>query len=142
MACITEAAIGFPNGSGTIPLENGMLSEILGERGWNTYMVGKWVDLLSRTGMGAGELGGVRDDAMYRVGDTWWFASRSANCTTTATSRSTRCWLGSLPTIRLGADRLATVTGSNAKTGDPPTGAPSTARCGCHQTGPHPKGVT
>ena len=42
MACITEAAIGFPNASGTIPPENGMLSEILGERGWNTYMVGKW----------------------------------------------------------------------------------------------------
>jgi arylsulfatase A-like enzyme len=42
MACITEAAIGFPNASGTIPPENGMLSEILGEAGWNTYMVGKW----------------------------------------------------------------------------------------------------
>ncbi len=42
MACITEAAIGFPNASGTIPPENGMLSEIIGERGWNTYMVGKW----------------------------------------------------------------------------------------------------
>ena len=42
MACITEAAIGFPNASGTIPPENGMIPEILGERGWNTYMVGKW----------------------------------------------------------------------------------------------------
>ena len=42
MACITEAAIGFPNASGTIPPENGMLSEMLGELGWNTYMVGKW----------------------------------------------------------------------------------------------------
>jgi arylsulfatase A-like enzyme len=42
MACNTEAAIGFPNASGTIPPENGMLPEILGERGWNTYMVGKW----------------------------------------------------------------------------------------------------
>jgi arylsulfatase len=42
MACITEAAIGFPNASGTVPPENGMLSEILGEQGWNTYMVGKW----------------------------------------------------------------------------------------------------
>ncbi len=42
MACITEAAIGFPNASGTIPPENGMLSESLGELGWNTYMVGKW----------------------------------------------------------------------------------------------------
>jgi arylsulfatase len=42
MACITEAAVGFPNASGSIPPENGMLSEMLGERGWNTYMVGKW----------------------------------------------------------------------------------------------------
>jgi arylsulfatase A-like enzyme len=42
MACITEAAIGFPNASGTIPPENGTLPEILGELGWNTYMVGKW----------------------------------------------------------------------------------------------------
>ena len=42
MACITEAASGFPNASGTIPPENGMLPEILGELGWNTYMVGKW----------------------------------------------------------------------------------------------------
>jgi arylsulfatase len=42
MACITEAAVGFPNASGTIPPENGMVPEILAERGWNTYMVGKW----------------------------------------------------------------------------------------------------
>jgi arylsulfatase A-like enzyme len=42
MACITEGAIGSPNASGTIPPENGMLSEILGELGWNTYTVGKW----------------------------------------------------------------------------------------------------
>ena len=41
MACITEAAIGFPNASGTIPPENGMLPEILGELGWNTYMTGQ-----------------------------------------------------------------------------------------------------
>jgi arylsulfatase len=42
MACITEAASGFPNASGTIPPENGMIPEILGEQGWNTYIVGKW----------------------------------------------------------------------------------------------------
>ena len=42
MACITEGASGFPNASGTIPPENGMLPEVLGELGWNTYIVGKW----------------------------------------------------------------------------------------------------
>ncbi len=42
MACITEAAIGFPNASGVIPPENGQIQEILGASGWNTYMVGKW----------------------------------------------------------------------------------------------------
>jgi arylsulfatase A-like enzyme len=42
MACITEAASGFPNASGVIPPENGQIQQILGERGWNTYMVGKW----------------------------------------------------------------------------------------------------
>jgi site-specific recombinase XerD len=30
------------------------------------------VELLARTGMRAGELGGIRDDAMYRLGDRWW----------------------------------------------------------------------
>jgi arylsulfatase len=42
MACITEGSSGFPNASAVIPPENGMLSEILAELGWNTYMVGKW----------------------------------------------------------------------------------------------------
>jgi arylsulfatase A-like enzyme len=42
MACITECASGFPNASGLVPPENGMVSEILGELGWNTYIVGKW----------------------------------------------------------------------------------------------------
>ncbi len=30
------------------------------------------VELLARTGMRAGELGGLADDAMYRIGDTYW----------------------------------------------------------------------
>jgi integrase len=30
------------------------------------------VELLARTGMRVGEIGGLRDDAMYRLGDTWW----------------------------------------------------------------------
>ena len=42
MACITEAASGFPNASGHIPGECAMIPEVLGERGFNTYIVGKW----------------------------------------------------------------------------------------------------
>jgi integrase len=30
------------------------------------------VEMLARTGMRAGELGGLRDNAMYRIGDTYW----------------------------------------------------------------------
>jgi arylsulfatase A-like enzyme len=42
MACITEATSGFPGYSGRVPFENGMISEVLSEQGWNTYLVGKW----------------------------------------------------------------------------------------------------
>jgi arylsulfatase A-like enzyme len=42
MGCITEAASGFPNANGHIPFECANLAEVLGERGWNTYHVGKW----------------------------------------------------------------------------------------------------
>ena len=42
MACITELATGFPGYNGVMPLENGMLSEMLVEQGYSTFMVGKW----------------------------------------------------------------------------------------------------
>jgi arylsulfatase len=42
MACITEASAGFPGFSARIPFENGTLAEVLNERGWNTYAIGKW----------------------------------------------------------------------------------------------------
>ncbi len=42
MGCITEAASGFPNANGHVPFECANLAEILVERGWSTYMVGKW----------------------------------------------------------------------------------------------------
>ena len=42
MACITEASTGFPGANGNIPFENGFLSEILLEQGYNTYAIGKW----------------------------------------------------------------------------------------------------
>src|SRR5256886_17575917 len=42
MACISEAAICFPNANGHIPFECATVAEMLGERGFNTYMLGKW----------------------------------------------------------------------------------------------------
>jgi len=42
MACITEAATGYPGYNGSIPFENGFLSEMLLQHGYNTYMVGKY----------------------------------------------------------------------------------------------------
>ena len=42
MACITEGSTGFPGSNANIPFENGFLSEILLENGYNTYAIGKW----------------------------------------------------------------------------------------------------
>jgi arylsulfatase len=42
MACITEAATGYPGYDGVIPFENGFISEMLVEQGYNTFAVGKW----------------------------------------------------------------------------------------------------
>ncbi len=42
MACITEMATGYPGYNGSIPFENGFLSEMLLQHGYNTYMVGKY----------------------------------------------------------------------------------------------------
>lgn len=42
MACIEEATTGFPNQNGHIPFECATIAEVLGEHGWNTYMLGKW----------------------------------------------------------------------------------------------------
>ncbi len=42
MSCITEGSTGYPGGNGNIPFENGFLSEILLEHGYNTYAIGKW----------------------------------------------------------------------------------------------------
>jgi arylsulfatase len=42
MACITEGSTGYPGANGYVPFENGFLSEILHQAGYNTYAVGKW----------------------------------------------------------------------------------------------------
>jgi arylsulfatase len=42
MACITEGSTGYPGSNGNIPFENGFLSEVLLQHGYNTFAVGKW----------------------------------------------------------------------------------------------------
>jgi arylsulfatase len=42
MAGITEISTGYPGYSGSIPFENGFLSEMLLQNGYNTFAVGKW----------------------------------------------------------------------------------------------------
>ena len=42
MACIAEATTGFPGSNGHIPFETATIAEVLSERGYNTYMLGKW----------------------------------------------------------------------------------------------------
>ncbi|TSC34510.1 arylsulfatase [Corallococcus sp. Z5C101001] len=42
MGTITETSLGYPGYNGTIPFENGFLSEMLMEAGYNTYALGKW----------------------------------------------------------------------------------------------------
>ncbi|MBV8551350.1 MAG: arylsulfatase [Acidobacteriaceae bacterium] len=42
MACITEGANGFPGANAVIPPENGTIAEMLLERGYSTFCIGKW----------------------------------------------------------------------------------------------------
>ena len=42
MSCITEGSEGYPGSNGAIPFENGFLSEILLNHGYNTFCAGKW----------------------------------------------------------------------------------------------------
>jgi arylsulfatase len=42
MATIEEFTDGFPNCNGRIPADTALLSEVLAERGYNTYAIGKW----------------------------------------------------------------------------------------------------
>ncbi|MDI2124998.1 arylsulfatase [Yinghuangia seranimata] len=42
LAAVTEMATGYPGYNGNIPFENGFVSEMLLQHGYNTYMLGKW----------------------------------------------------------------------------------------------------
>lgn len=54
MACITEGSEGYPGANGQIPMENGFLSEILLQNGYNTYALGKWHLTPAETASAAG----------------------------------------------------------------------------------------
>ncbi|WP_370332005.1 arylsulfatase [Mycolicibacterium hippocampi] len=42
VASVVNMAQGFPGHNGRIPAETALISEVLAERGWSTYAVGKW----------------------------------------------------------------------------------------------------
>ena len=42
MACISEFATGFPGSNARIPFENAMISQVLVDRGYSAYAIGKW----------------------------------------------------------------------------------------------------
>ena len=42
LACLTNGSTGYPGSDGYIPFENGFLSEMLLQKGYNTYCLGKW----------------------------------------------------------------------------------------------------
>ncbi len=42
MGCLADSDTGFPNGRGRVPADIPMLQELLRDRGYGTYMVGKW----------------------------------------------------------------------------------------------------
>lgn len=54
MSGITEISTGYPGSNGYIPFENGFLSEILLQKGYNTYAVGKWHLTPAEQGSAAG----------------------------------------------------------------------------------------
>jgi arylsulfatase A-like enzyme len=54
LACITEGSTGYPGSNGYIPFENGFLSEILLQKGYNTYAIGKWHLTPAEQGSAAG----------------------------------------------------------------------------------------
>src|SRR5271156_6545912 len=53
-ASINELATGYPGYNGSIPFENGFLSEMLQQQGYSTYLVGKYHLMPSEFESGAG----------------------------------------------------------------------------------------
>ena len=95
MATITEAASGFPSSNGHIPFECATIAEVLGERGWNTYMTGKWhltaedeMNMASRKAQWPIGRGFERFYGFLGAETNQWYRTWS---TTTTRSSSPRC---------------------------------------------------
>ena len=82
MATIAEFSSGFPGISTRIPFENGFVSEVLTEHGYNTYCVGKWhLTPGEETSMAASKDAG-RWAAASSASTGSWVASRAAGIQT------------------------------------------------------------
>ena len=85
------------------------------------------VELLARTGIRAGELGGLRDDAMYRIGDTYWLRIPLGKLHNERSVPLHPLLVGLINDYRAWRGPTRPVCSSNATTISPSIGAPSTA---------------
>ena len=92
MACITELASGYPGYDGVVPFENGFLSEMLLDHGYNTFMVGKWHLTPSNQETAAGPYTAGRWHAASSASTAFSAATRASGIRTssTTTTRSSR----------------------------------------------------
>ena len=94
------------------------------------------VELLARTGMRAGEIGGLRDDAMYRLGDTYWLRIPLGKLHNDRSVPLHPLLVGLINDYRAWRGPTSPGCSSNATTTSPSTGAPSTATCKQWPDGP------
>ena len=85
------------------------------------------VELLARTGMRVGEIGGLRDDAMYRLGDTYWLRIPLGKLHNERTVPLHPMLVGLINDYRGWQDRPPPGCSSNATTTNRWTAAPSIA---------------
>ncbi len=88
-AAINELATGYPGYNGSIPFENGFLSEMLQQHGYSTYLVGKYHLMPSEFESAAGRSTGGRW-AAGSSGSTGSSASTPASGTRTWSTTTTR----------------------------------------------------
>ena len=147
MACITEGSTGYPGSNGDIPFENGFLSEMLLQHGYNTYCVGKWhltpAEQISAAGPVRPLAAGPRLRALLRLPRRRHppVLSRTWSTTTTRSSRrrrrrrattSPRIW-PTRPSRSSPTSSRSRPTSRSSCTSPP---APTTRRTTCPRSGP------